>query len=134
MKGRKEERVKKTAQRLSKEIRKKYQGQVSEKEIDDNEKIEVYFTKKGIEHVVNDALLTLSGKYFSEKSMMRIKEIFDSAEYVPTSHGLTHPRDDKRNLWFAYTDTEGRGVYFKVAKGSNGHYEIHSAVDTLEKK
>ena len=123
--------VKKTAQRIAKAVRKKYQGSTSEKVIDSNETITVEFTRKGIEHICNDALLTLSGKYFSEKSMMRIKEIFDSAEYVPTDHKDKKGRKDKRFLWFTFKDTEGRNVYFKAALGSNGKYEIHSVVDKL---
>ena len=126
--------IKKTAQRIAKELRKKYQGSVSEKEIDGGEKINVVFTKKGIEHITNDALLTLSGKYFSETSMMRIKEIFDSSEYVKTPHENYKERPDKRALWFAYKDTEGRGVYFKAAVGTSGQYEIHSVSDRLKKE
>lgn len=41
----------------------------------DNKDILVQFTKKGTEHVARDAMLTLSGKYMSRKSMINIDEI-----------------------------------------------------------
>lgn len=130
----KKDEVKKTKKRIFNALLEKYQGAISKKEIDGGKEVDVVFTKKGIDHLCNDAMIILSGKYFSENSMMRIKEIFDSSEYVPTSHVNTKERDDKRSLWFSYKDKEGRGVYFKVAVGTSGQYEIHSVVDRLKKE
>lgn len=54
----------------------------------DGKEITVSFTKKGTDHVARDAMLTLSGKYMSRKSMINIDAILRQSEYVPTSHEL----------------------------------------------
>ena len=77
-------------------------------------------------------MLSLSGKYFSRKSMMRVNEILANSTYVPTTHGLVHPRSDGRELWFTYTDADGRGVYFKVCWNRElSTYELYSVVDNI---
>ena len=65
--------------------------------------------------------------------MMRVDSILAKSQYIPTSHSLKHIRTDGRDLWFAYKDNEGRGVYFKVAwsKFSNT-YELYSVDDKLK--
>lgn len=101
----------------------------TEQVIDNNQRIVIRYTKRGIDHVANDAMLMLSGKYFSRKSMLKINEILAKSTYVPTLHGLSHSRDDGRNLWFSYIDGDGRGIYFKVCKNALGSYELYSVTD-----
>jgi len=99
-------------------------------QIDNGVAIGIHYTSKGIKHFVNDTMLTLSGKYFSKNSMMRVNEILEKSKYVPTSHALTHARKDGRELWFSYSDNEGRGVYFKVNWNKNiKRYELYSVTD-----
>lgn len=111
----------------------KIEGNSTSKEIGDGKKIEVVYTKSGITHFCRDAMIVLSGKYFSEESMMRIDEIFSKSKYVPTSNLLKKERKDGRSLWFTYQDADGRGVYFKVAYNSSRKlYELYSIVDKIE--
>lgn len=101
----------------------------TEQVIDNNQRIVIRYTKRGIDHVAKDAMLMLSGKYFSRKSMLKINEILAKSSYVPTLHGLSHFRDDGRNLRFSYIDGDGRGIYFKVCKNALGSYELYSVTD-----
>ena len=110
----------------------KLQNVTTNQVIDNGERIEINYTNKGLNHFANDAMLTLSGKYFSEASMIKINEILEKAEYIPTRHELSHPRTDKRSLWFTYSDSEGRGVYFKVAYNKDiKKYELYSLADKI---
>ena len=103
--------------------------------IDDGVKISIRFTRRGIDHFCNDVLLTLSGMYFDEESMKSKDTILSNANYVQTSHEKIHYRTDGRDLWFAYLDSEGRGVYFKVCFNKNiKGYEFYSAEKELKIK
>ncbi len=78
-------------------------------------------------------MLNLSGKYFSHASMLKVNEILEKSMYVPSSHELSHPRTDGRELWFTYKDADGRGVYFKVCKNNKiKAYELYSVVDEIK--
>ena len=103
--------------------------------IDLQKKIEIHFTKKGIDHFCNDALITLSGRYLNEDSMKKIDEILSKAMYLPTPHTLSSSRKDGRILWFVYKDTDKRGVYFKVCWNKNlKMYELYSVVNQLKNR
>lgn len=95
--------------------------------------INVQFTRKGIEHVARDAMLTLSGKYMSRKSMLNIDQILAKSVYIPTSHALYKGRKDGKEIFFKYKDKDGRGIYFKVAhdpkNGARKSYYLHAVVD-----
>lgn len=96
-------------------------------------RINVQFTKSGIDHVARDAMIVLSGKYMSHNSMIHIDGILAKSEYVPTSHSLYKGRKDGKELFFRYRDNDGRGIYFKVAydrKEINaGRYYLYSVTD-----
>lgn len=124
--------VKEEKKRISAQLFQKLKNVVTPQTIDGGKQIEIHYTHKGIDHFCNDAMLNLSGKYFSEQSMMRVNEILEKSTYVNTPHGLIHPRTDGRELWFTYKDAEGRGVYFKVNWNRNlKGYEFYSVVDEL---
>lgn len=99
----------------------------------DNNTINVQFNHNDVEHVAKDALRTLSGKYFSQQSMIHINLILAESEYVPTNHKLYKNRTDDRTMFFRYKDRDGRGVYFKVGyrenPGDGKHYTLHSVTD-----
>lgn len=100
----------------------------------DGATIHVQFTRKGVEHVARDAMLILSGKYMSRKSMVHIDKILEKAEYVPTSHKVYKDRNDGKTMFFRYRDTDGRGIYFKVAFNNKSEkegkqYVLYSVVD-----
>lgn len=99
----------------------------------DGTKINVKFTKSGIDHVARDAMITLSGKYMSRQSMVHIDTILAKSEYVPTTHRIYKERKDGKELFFRYKDNDGRGIYFKVAydrKESNaGRHYLYSVTD-----
>ena len=65
--------------------------------------------------------------------MLKINEILAKSTCVPTLHGLSHSRDDGRNLWFSYIDGDGRGIYFKVCKNALGSYELYSVILVSDK-
>ena len=124
--------VKGEKKRIFKELYQKLQNTATPQVIDNNERIEIYYTSKGLDHFCNDAMLTLSGKYFSRASMMKIDEILKKSTYLPGPHGLTHPRTDGRDLWFSYQDADGRSVYFKVDWNKKlKKYELYSVVDSI---
>ena len=126
------QRVKYEKKRIAHELFSKLANVTTPQTIDNGERIEIHYTSKGLDHFCNDAMLTLSGKYFSEASMMRVNEMLEKSTYVPTPHGLTHSRNDDRELWFCYQDADGRGVYFKV--DWNKHikaYEFYSVADKI---
>ena len=99
----------------------------------DSKAINVQFTKKGMKHFTRDAMLTLSGKYMSHRSMMNIDKLLSASEYVPTSHALYKGRKDGKELFFKYKDKTGRGVYFKVAyepaQSEGKPYYLYSVTD-----
>ena len=99
----------------------------------DGQSINVQFTRKGVEHVARDAMLTLSGKYMSRSSMVHVDKILAKSEYVPTTHKLYKERKDGKELFFRYKDKDGRGIYFKVAKepysGGGKTYYLYSVMD-----
>lgn len=99
----------------------------------DGKDIMVSFTKKGTDHVARDAMLTLSGKYMSRKSMINIDAILRQSEYVPTSHELYKGRFDGIEYFFKFQDKQGRGIYFKVtyepAQGQGKQYYLRSVTD-----
>ena len=77
----------------------------------DGKKIEVGFNARGLEHVAQDAMIKLSGKYFSKNSLYRIDEILAKSTYIPSSHILYKDRKDGIVLFYKYQDNEGRGAY-----------------------
>lgn len=99
----------------------------------DDKEIVVNFTKKGTDHVARDAMLILSGKYMSRKSMINIDTILQQSEYVPTSHKLYKGRKDGIEYFFKYKDKQGRGIYFKIAyepaQGQGKKYYLRSVTD-----
>lgn len=101
------------------------------------EDIEVIFTKDGLEHAAQDAMLTLSGKYMSRKSMINIDEILKSSVYVE-KQVPEKPRKDKKEFFFAHTDTQGRQIFLKVAfdrtQSKKGRYYLYSVTDRLRKE
>ena len=122
--------VKDAKKKLVKDMFDKLKDVTTKQVIDNGVQIEIKYTKKGLDHFANDAMLHLSGKYFSEASMMRVNEILEKSTYVPGPHGLTHSRNDGRVLWFTYSDSDGRGVFFKVNYNKNlKGYELYSVVD-----
>lgn len=121
---------------MSKDVAKEMWSNLSGKSVVLNaggSKINVQFTKSGIDHVARDAMIVLSGKYMSRNSMVHIDRILAKSEYVPTSHSVYKGRKDGKELFFRYKDKDGRGVYFKVAydrKESNvGRYYLYSVTD-----
>lgn len=123
-----------------KEIIKEMKKNLGGKSIDldaDGQTLHVEFLGKGLAHVANDAMLTLSGKYFSRNSMVHIDKILAQSTYVPTSHELYKPRSDGKTKFFRYQDSQGRGVYFGIAKdnkgpkGSTRHY-LYTVTDQLK--
>lgn len=99
----------------------------------DGRTIDVQFTKKGIEHVARDAMLTLSGKYMSRNSMLHIDRILAKSTFVPTDHKIYKNRTDGKEMFFKYNDKTGRGIYFKVAyepyNGAQKYYTLYSVTD-----
>ena len=69
----------------------------------EGEDINVVFTKDGTEHAARDAMMTLSGKYMSRKSMVNIDTILQNSKYVEKQVPL-NPRKDKKEFFFAHTD------------------------------
>lgn len=123
---------------MSKDIAKEMWRNLFDKSVTleaDGQPVTVQFTRKGVEHVARDAMIVLSGKYMSRKSMRHIDKILKKAEYVPTSHALYKDRgNDGKTMFFRYKDKEGRGIYFKVAyneKAEKGgkRYVLYSVVD-----
>lgn len=98
----------------------------------DAQSINVQFTRKGVEHVARDAMLTLSGKYMSRSSMVHIDKILAKSEYVNTNHSIYKNRKDGKELFFRYKD-KGRGIYFKVVyeskQGEGKRYYLYSVSD-----
>lgn len=124
--------VRKERDRIAKAMYAKLQNVSTPQVIDGGEKIDIRYTKSGIDEFANQAMVTLSGKYFSEKSMLSVNEILGRSSYVPTPHTLSHPRKDKRDLWFSYKDADGRGVYFRVCWNQNMKmYELYSVADRI---
>lgn len=118
--------------RLQNDMFQKLKDVTTTQVIDDGQVIVVHYTNAGIKHFCNDAMVRLSGKYFSESSMMNINQILEKSTYVPTSHALKKARTDGRDMWFKYKDAEGRGVYFKVTWNThNKIYELYSVTDVL---
>lgn len=110
-------------QQTKKEIIKEMKANLKDKSVDlvaDGQTIHVTFPGSGIEHVANDAMLTLSGKYFSRESLVHIDKILAQSTYVPTSHELYKTRTDGKTKFFRYQDNQGRGVYFGIAQDNNG--------------
>jgi hypothetical protein len=99
----------------------------------DKDEITVHFTKKATDHVARDAMMILSGKYMSKKTMINIDKILAKSEYVKNPNILTKSRKDGKSLFFRYVDKTGRGIYFKVAyeKGQKDgkYYYLYSVVD-----
>lgn len=124
--------VKEEKKKISKELYQKLKDEVTKQTIDDEQQITIKYTSRGLDHFANDAMIRLSGKYFSSKSMLRIDEILKESIYVPTQHGLSHERTDGRDLWFKYKDNEGRGVFFHVCWNSKlGTHELYSVTDKM---
>ncbi len=101
----------------------------------DGKKIKIEFDHDGVKHVARDAMLTLSGKYMSRKSMVNINHILANASYIRTSHVLSHPRKDERQMWFKYKDNQGRGLYFSIAytPKREKQYTLYSVTDVEPK-
>ena len=124
--------VKSEKKRIAKEVYEIVKDKKVKQVIDNEQPIEICFTKKGVKHFCNDALLLLSGKYFSEDEMKLINYILEKAEYLESYHSLKHLRSDGRDLWFTYKDKEGRGVYFKVSWSRyTKQYELYSVVEKI---
>lgn len=76
---------------MSKSVAKEMYGNLHDMSVAldaDGAKINVKFTKSGIDHVARDAMITLSGKYMSRQSMVHIDKILAKSEYVPTTHKI----------------------------------------------
>ncbi|MBO4692373.1 MAG: hypothetical protein J5604_06305 [Bacteroidales bacterium] len=126
--------VRQKKRELANEIFTMLKGTIVNQVVDRQKKIEIHFTKKGINHFCNDAIITLSGRYLDENSMKKIDEILSKAMYLPTPHTLSSSRNDGRILWFVYIDADRRGVYFKVCWNKNLKvYEFYSVVNQLKK-
>lgn len=69
--------VKRAKKEVAAEMFQKLRNVRTKQMIDNGEEIEIGYTKGGIDHFANDAMSTLSGKYFSESSMMRVNEILE---------------------------------------------------------
>lgn len=124
--------VKDEKNKVAKELYAKLKNEKTTQVIDNGQVIQIGYTSKGLDHFANDAMISLSGKYFSRNSMMSVNEILEKSIYTPTSHSLIHPRTDGRDLWFTYTDADGRGVYFKVCWNNNlKMHELYSVVDKM---
>lgn len=124
--------VKEEKKQIAKELYKKLKDKKTTQTIDNGQIITIKYTSHGLDHFANDAMISLSGKYFSRNSMMRINEILEHSIYVPTPHGLSHTRTDGRNLWFKYSDNEGRGVYFHVCWNNKlKTHELYSVTDVI---
>ena len=124
--------VKDEKNKVAKELYAKLKNEKTTQVIDNGQVIQIGYTSKGLDHFANDAMLTLSGKYFSRNSMMRVNEILEKSTYISTSHNLIPPRTDGRDLWFTYTDVDGRGVYFKVCWNNQLKiHELYSVTDYL---
>lgn len=124
--------VKKKKRKLAKEIYLLLKEKIVNQVIDNNAKIEIHFTRSGINHFCNDVMLTLSGKYFTEESLKSVDTILSRSSYIPTVHISNHSREDGRYLWFTYKDTDGIGIFFKVDKQTrSGLYELYSIVDKI---
>jgi hypothetical protein len=95
--------------------------------------ITVQFTQGGIAHFTRDAMLTLSGKYMSHRSMINVDQLLSVSEYVPTSHALYKGRKDGKELFFRYKDKTGRGIFFKIAyepkQGEGKPYYLYAVGD-----
>ena len=109
------ELVKKEKNRIAKAMYAKLMSESTSQVIDNGKEISIHYTSKGLKHFANDAMIKLSGKYFSSDSMMNINSILARSTYVPTTHNLTHPRTDGREVWFSYKDADSRDVYLKVS-------------------
>lgn len=100
----------------------------------DGKKIDVVFTKDGLEHAAQDAMIALSGKYMSRKSMLSIDKILAGSQYVEKQIPKKS-RKDKKEFFFAHTDTQGRQIFFKVAfdrtQSKQGRYYLYSVTDKL---
>ncbi|MCM1093780.1 MAG: hypothetical protein NC421_07490 [Lachnospiraceae bacterium] len=128
-------------QQTKKEVIKEMKANLKDKSVDlmaDGERLHVTFPGSGIEHVANDAMLTLSGKYFSRSSMVHIDKILAQSTYVPTSHELYKTRDDGKTKFFRYQDSQGRGVYFGIAQDNNGpkgatRHFLYTVTDKVKK-
>lgn len=124
--------VKDEKNKIAKELYAKLKNEKTTQVIDNGQVIQIGYTSHGIDHFANDAMISLSGKYFSRKSMMRVNEILAKSTYIPTTHGLVHSRSDGRDLWFSYKDADGRGVYFKVCWNNQLRiHELYSVVDKI---
>ena len=124
--------VKDEKNKIAKELYAKLKNEKTTQVIDNGQVIQIGYTSHGIDHFANDAMISLSGKYFSRKSMMRVNEILAKFTYIPTTHGLVHSRSDGRDLWFSYKDADGRGVYFKVCWNNQLRiHELYSVVDKI---
>ena len=99
----------------------------------DEGNIKVEFTKNGLEHVSRDAMMILSGKYFSKDSLYRIDEILAKSTYIRTENTPDHKHGIVR--FFKYSDNEGRGVYFGVAhepgQGKGKRYYLYTVTDKI---
>lgn len=127
--------VKEAKKQISKELYAILKDTKTQQIIENGIKISIGYTSHGLDHFANDAMLNLSGKYFSRESMLHVNEILEKSTYIPSSHILNHYRTDGRDLWFSYKDGDGRGVYFKVCwNGRLRMYELYSVVDKLNNK
>ena len=125
-------KIKEVKRRIQKEMYQKLRDVETPQVIDDGKVISIHYSNAGIKHFCNDAMIRLSGKYFSETSMMNIDKIIAKSTYVPSSHSLYKARTDGREMWFKYKDADGRGIYFKVSwNSSNKYYELYSVTDVL---
>lgn len=89
-------KIKAEKKRIAKEVYKIVKDKRVKQVIDNEQPIEICFTKKGVKHFCNDALLLLSGKYFSEDEMKLINYILEKAEYLESYHSLKHLRSEKK--------------------------------------
>lgn len=78
--------VKNEKKKIAKVLFVKLKDKETRQVIDNGQQITIKFTSRGLDHFANDAMISLSGKYFSKKSMMRVNKILEKSVYIPTSH------------------------------------------------
>ncbi len=124
--------VKDAKKKVAKELYAKLKDTVTTQVIDNGQIINIKYSSHGLDHFANDAMLNMSGKYFSYNSMLNVDKILEKSTYIQSDHRLIHSRTDGRDLWFSYKDSDGRGVYFKVCWNNKMNtYELYSVVDVI---
>lgn len=121
--------VKAEKERLTRELRSKYQGKTVSQVIDGGKPIEILFTKNGIKDFLNKAMLVYSGRLLNREGIMNVGEVLSRSSYVPTESHATHHeegRKDGRDLWYVYKARGRKSIYFSVSWSRSTGYELRS--------